>query len=162
MRRNSLGCREMTRGRRSLRARCPAAIMHPAKWRGGRGRGDEGPITSERLGFETLGFGLISLPQFHSLRHLFRQPMLRRSTTKPSQINALNLVGKSANAQALERIPRFGEKKPHHSAPAPSRFLAKSPQILGNIQAHPGLRACLRKGRWRRKGNREGNLLCFP
>ena len=60
---------------------------------------------------------------------------------------------KSAHPQALERIPRFGEEKPDHSAPAPSRFLAKSPQILGNFQAHPGLRACLRKGRWRRKGN---------
>jgi hypothetical protein len=33
--------------------------MHPAKWRGWRGRGDEGTITSERGGFETLGFGLI-------------------------------------------------------------------------------------------------------
>jgi hypothetical protein len=69
------------------------------------------------------------------------------------------LLEKSANPQALERIPRFGEKKPDHSAPAPSRFLAKSPQILGNFQAHPGLRACLRKGRWRRKGNRESNRL---
>jgi transposase InsO family protein len=46
---------------------------------------------------------------------------------------------KSARSQALERIPRFGEKKPNYSAPAPSRFLAKSPQMLGNFQAHLGL-----------------------
>jgi hypothetical protein len=36
--------------------------MQPAKWRGWRGRGDEGPITAERVGFETLGFGLIFPP----------------------------------------------------------------------------------------------------
>jgi hypothetical protein len=66
---------------------------------------------------------------------------------------------KSANPQALERIPRFGEKKPGYSVLAPSRFLAKSLQILGNLQAHPGQRACFGKGRWRRKGNRESNLL---
>ena len=62
MRRNSLGWREMTRGRRSLRARRPAAIMHPAKWRAWRGRGDEGPNTADRAEFETLGFGLIFPP----------------------------------------------------------------------------------------------------
>jgi hypothetical protein len=66
---------------------------------------------------------------------------------------------KSANPQALERILRFGEKKPNYSAFAPSRFLAKSPQILGKFEALSGLRACLRKGRWRRKGDRESNRL---
>ena len=69
------------------------------------------------------------------------------------------MLEKLAYPQALERIPRFGEKKPDHSALAPSRFLAESPQILGNFQAHPGLRACFRKGKWRRKGNREGESL---
>ncbi len=69
------------------------------------------------------------------------------------------MLEKSANPQALERFPRFGEKKPDHSAFAPSRFPAKSPQILGIFQAHPGLRACLRKGKWRSKGNCESNRL---
>ncbi len=59
----------------------------------------------------------------------------------------------------VTRIPRFGEKKPDHSVLAPSRFLAKSPQILGNFQAHPGLRACLRKGKWRSIGDRKGETL---
>ncbi len=31
--------------------------------------------------------------------------------------------------------------------------------MLGNFKAHPGLRACLRKGKWRRKGNRKGETL---
>ncbi len=48
---------------------------------------------------------------------------------------------------------------PDHSALTLSRFLAKSPQMLGNLQAQPGLRACLRKGKWRRKGNRESERL---
>jgi hypothetical protein len=69
------------------------------------------------------------------------------------------LLEKSPQPQALERIPRFGEKKPNHSALAPSRFLAKSPQMLGNFQAHPGLRACLRKEKWRRKGSRKDETL---
>jgi hypothetical protein len=59
----------------------------------------------------------------------------------------------------LERIPRFGEKKLDHSALALSRFLAKNPQILGNLEAPAGLRACLRKGKWRRKGNCESECL---
>ena len=32
--------------------------------------------------------------------------------------------------------------------------------MLGNFQAHPGLRACLRKGKWRRKGDRESESIC--
>ena len=70
------------------------------------------------------------------------------------------MLEKSANPQALERTPRFGEKKPDHSASAPSRFLAKSPQMLGNFKAPAGLRASLRNGRWRRKGNRQRETLC--
>ena len=31
--------------------------------------------------------------------------------------------------------------------------------MLENFQAHPGLRACLRKGKWRRKGNRKEERL---
>ena len=45
-------------------------------------------------------------PQFHSPRHLFHQPMLRRSITKPIQINALNLVGK------IGQPSRSGENPP--------------------------------------------------
>ncbi len=62
--------------------------------------------------------------------------------------------------QKIEMFPdRLLEKKPDHSASAPSRFLAKSPQTLGNFKAHPGLRACFGKGRWRRKGNRKEERL---
>ena len=31
--------------------------------------------------------------------------------------------------------------------------------MLENFKAHSGLRACLRKGKWRGKGNRESNRL---
>ena len=31
--------------------------------------------------------------------------------------------------------------------------------MLGNFKAHPGLRACLRKGKWRSNGNRKGETL---
>jgi hypothetical protein len=48
----------------------------------------------------------------------------------------------------LEKTSGFGEKKPNHSAPAPSSFLAKNPQMLGSFQAHPGLRARFGEGRW--------------
>jgi hypothetical protein len=97
--------------------------------------------------------------QFHSPRHLFPQLILRRSNIKSFYINLLGLYEKTANPQALEKIPRFGRKKPDHSALAPSRFLAKSTRMLGNFAAHPGLRACLRQACWRRKGDRKDESL---
>jgi len=42
-------------------------------------------------------------PQFHSPRHLFHQPMLRRGITNSIQINVLNLVGK------IDQPSSFGE-----------------------------------------------------
>ena len=48
----------------------------------------------------------IFCPQFHSPGHPFHQPMLRRSITKPIQINALNLVGKIGSPSS------FGENPP--------------------------------------------------
>ncbi len=40
-----------------------------------------------------------------------------------------------------------------------SLFLAKSPQIFRNFWPHSRLRVCFRKGKWRRKGDRESERL---
>ena len=50
-------------------------------------------------------------PQFHSPRHLFRQPMLRRSITKSIQINVLNLVGKIGQPSSLGENPSIRREK---------------------------------------------------
>jgi hypothetical protein len=57
-------------------------------------------------GPQTLSPRSIFRPQFHSPRHPFHQPMLRRNTKKFIQINALNLVGK------IDQPSRFGENPP--------------------------------------------------
>ena len=58
-----------------------------------------------------------------------------------------------------EFSPDSERERSDHSTLAPSRFSAKSPQILGNFRARPGLRPCLRKGKWCRKGDRESERL---
>ena len=73
--------------------------------------------------------------------------------------NYFHLAGKSLKSPAMERIGAGERIFAAYSDTAPATQISKPLRKHGNFKAHPGLRACLRKGRWRRKGNREGNRL---
>ena len=77
-----------------------------------------------------------------------------------SRSNYLRLAGKSLKSPAMERIGTEERIFAEYSVTAPATRISKPLRKHGIFQAHPGLRACLRKGRWRSKGNREGETLC--
>ena len=73
-------------------------------------------------------------PQFHSPRHLFHQLTLHRSTRKPIQINALNLVRK------IDQPSSFGENPPirrEKARPFRSRTIKVSSAKPANTREFP-------------------------
>ena len=81
----------------------------------------------QRVRFETSGFSLVFHPQFHSPRHLFHQPMLRRSITKPMQINALNLVGKIGQPSSFGENPPIRREKARPFRPRTIKVSGEKP-----------------------------------
>ena len=91
----------------------------------------------QRVRFETSGFSLVFHPQFHSPRHLFHQPMLRRSITKPMQINALNLVGKIGQPSSFGENPPIRREKARPFRPRTIKVSSEKPAITREFQSPP-------------------------
>ena len=66
-------------------------------------------------------------PRFHSPRHLFHQPMLRRSIKKSLQINALNLVGKIGQPSSFGENPPIRREKARPFRPRTIKVSGEKP-----------------------------------
>ena len=76
-------------------------------------------------------------PQFHSPRHLFHQPMLRRSTTKLSQINALSLVGKIGQPSSFGENPPIRREKARPFRPRTIKVSGEKPANAREFPSPP-------------------------
>ena len=76
-------------------------------------------------------------PQFHSPRHRFHQPMLRRSIRKPFQIKALNLVGKIGLPSSFGEKPPIRREKARPFRPRTIKVSGEKPAITREFQSPP-------------------------
>ncbi len=76
-------------------------------------------------------------PQLHSPRHLFHQLMLRRSTNKPFQINALNLDGKITQPSSFGENPPIRREKARPFRPRTIKVSGEKPANTREFPSQP-------------------------